>query len=150
MLEIGQKAPSFSLMDQHGEEVTLDSLQGTKTLIWFYPKASTPGCTAEGCGLQAEKPAFDSQGIQIVGVSMDSVKRQSNFATKQGFEYRLLADPEGEMVKEYGAWGRKKFMGREYDGILRISYLLDENGIVEQVYGKVKTKSHAADVLASL
>ena len=150
MLEVGQKAPSFSLLDQNGTEVTLDSLNGKKTLIWFYPKASTPGCTAEGCGLQAEKPAFDSEGIQIVGVSMDSVKRQSNFATKQGFEYPLLADPEGEMVKAYGAWGRKKFMGREYDGILRISYLLDETGTVEQVYGKVKTKSHATDVLASL
>ena len=119
-------------------------------LLWFYPKASTPGCTAEGCNLRDHHEALAGQNVEVIGMSMDSVRRQKNFATKQEFPYRLLADISGETVKAYGAWGRKKFMGREYDGILRSSFLIDEAGVIERVYAKVKTKTHGADVLADM
>ena len=118
--------------------------------MWFYPKANTPGCTAEGCTLRDESAAFTSKGIAILGISMDSVRKQKNFATKYTFPYPLLSDPEGIAVHGFGAWGRKKFMGREFDGILRSSFLIDEAGVIEKVWAKVKTKSHAMDVLAEL
>ena len=147
MLEVGQKAPDFTLNNQEGNPVSLDDFKGQKLLVWFYPKASTPGCTAEGSNIQENLAEFDGLGVKVVGVSKDSVKRQFNFAKKYGFTYSLLSDESGAMIEAYGAWGRKKFMGREYDGIFRISYLIDEDGVVERVYGKVKTKSHGADVL---
>lgn len=150
MLEAGTEAPAFTLLDQDGNSVSLHDFKGKKVLLWFYPKASTPGCTAEGCNLQENKDGFTGKGVQIIGMSKDTVKRQKNFATKFGFDYPLLSDVDGDVVEAYEAWGRKKFMGREYDGIFRISYLIDENGMIEKVYGKVKTKSHGTDVLADL
>ena len=150
MLEVGVKAPAFSLQDQDGNTVSLEDFKGQKVLLWFYPKASTPGCTAEGCNLQDNQSTFTEKGVQILGMSKDTVKRQKNFATKFGFQYPLLSDVEGTVIEAYEAWGRKKFMGREYDGIFRISYLIDEGGNIEKVYGKVKTKTHGADVLADM
>ncbi len=150
MLKVGDAAPEFSLQDQDGNTVTLESLKGKKTLVWFYPKASTPGCTKEGCNLRDNKAEFVKKGIQIVGISKDSVKRQKKFATKYDFPYLLLSDESGQVVEAFGAWGTKKFMGRTYEGILRSSFLIDENGVIEKVYDKVKTKTHGADVLASL
>ena len=150
MLNVGDKAPEFSLLDQDGNTVSLSDFRGKKVLLWFYPKASTPGCTAEGCNIRDHHDQFQSANVQVLGMSKDSVKRQKNFATKQEFPYPLLSDESGETVEAYGAWGPKKFMGREFDGILRISYIIDESGNIEQVFGKVKTKSHGEDVLRAL
>jgi len=150
MLSIGDKAPEFTLLDQDGNSVSLTDFRGQKVLLWFYPKASTPGCTAEGCNIRDHHQAFNDANVQVLGMSKDSVKRQKNFATKQGFPYPLLSDESGATVEAYGAWGPKKFMGREFDGILRISYVIDEEGTIQQAYGKVKTKTHGEDVLAAL
>ena len=150
MLNVGDKAPEFSLLDQDGNTVSLSDFRGKKVLLWFYPKASTPGCTAEGCNIRDHHDQFQSANVQVLGMSKDSVKRQKNFATKQEFPYPLLSDESGETVEAYGARGPKKFMGREFDGILRISYIIDESGNIEQVFGKVKTKSHGEDVLRAL
>jgi len=150
MLNIGDQAPDFSLLDQDGKQVSLGDFRGKKILLWFYPKASTPGCTAEGCSLRDHNAALQDKNVVVLGMSKDSVKRQKNFATKQAFPYPLLSDESGSTIEAYGAWGLKKFMGREYDGIFRISYLIDEEGRIEKTYGKVKTKTHGADVLSDL
>ena len=150
MLNIGDQAPDFSLLDQDGNQVSLGDFRGKKVLLWFYPKASTPGCTAEGCSLRDHNTALADKNVVVLGMSKDSVKRQKNFATKQSFPYPLLSDESGSTIEAYGAWGLKKFMGREYDGIFRISYLIDEEGLIEKTYAKVKTKTHGADVLADL
>ena len=150
MLTIGDSAPSFTLKDQNGTDVSLSDYKGKKVFIWFYPKASTPGCTVEGCTLRDHQADFNQKNISILGISMDTVRRQKNFATKQNFPYPLLADTEGTVVRAFGAWGPKKFMGKEYDGILRSSFLIDEKGKIEKVWSKVKTKTHATDVLGEL
>jgi len=150
MLSVGDTAPDFTHSDQDGNSVSLSDFRGSKVLVWFYPKASTPGCTAEGCNIRDHHAAFVDANVVVLGISKDSVRRQKNFATKQEFPYRLLSDEEGTTVEAYGAWGPKKFMGREFDGILRISYVIDEEGKVAQVFGKVKTKTHGEDVLAGL
>ena len=150
MLQPGDLAPDFSLVDQNGESVTLSALRGQKVLVWFYPKASTPGCTAEGCSLRDHAGDLKDRGVIILGISKDSVRRQKNFADKHQFPYALLSDEEGQVVEAFGAWGPKKFMGRSYEGILRSSFLIDEEGKIEKVYSKVKTKTHGADVLGDL
>jgi peroxiredoxin Q/BCP len=150
MLKAGDKAPQFTLMDQNGSTTSLSDFKGKRVLVWFYPKASTPGCTAQGCNLRDNHAAFTDEDVEIIGISMDSVKRQSNFATKQKFPFRLLADESGEVTKSFGAYGPKKFMGRSYEGILRSSFLIDGDGVIERVYEKVKTKTHGVDVLAGL
>lgn len=149
-LKIGDIAPEFNLPNQNGEQVKLSDFNGSKLLIWFYPKASTPGWTVEGQGFRDEFESYKNNNIKIIGVSADPVKKQKTFCDKQNFQYSLLSDENKEMLKAYKAWGKKKFMGREYDGIHRISYLIDEHGKVEKVYEKVKTKSHALDVLKDL
>ncbi len=150
MLNVGDTAPDFTLLDQEGKSVSIKDFLGAKVLIWFYPKASTPGCTAEGCNIRDHHQSFVDANVKVLGISKDSVRRQKNFATKQRFPYQLLSDETGATVEAYGAWGSKKFMGRTFDGILRISYLIDEQGKVAKVFGKVKTKTHGQDVLASL
>ena len=150
MLSVGDKAPEFTHFDQNGNEVSLSDFIGKKVLVWFYPKASTPGCTAEGCNLRDNYGGLQAANVQVIGISKDSVKRQSNFATKYEFPYTLLSDEEGTTVNAYGCWGPKKFMGREFDGIHRKSFLIDENGNLERIYEKVKTKTHGEDVLGDL
>ena len=150
MLNVGDKAPDFTLLDQDGNSVSLSDFRGRRVLLWFYPKASTPGCTAEGCNIRDHHKRFEDANVQVLGMSKDSVKRQKNFATKQGFPYPLLSDESGSTIEAYGAWGPKKFMGREFDGIHRISYVIDEEGSIQHVYGKVKTKTHGEDVLNDL
>ena len=147
MLNIGDMAPDFTLSDQNGKEVSLRSFLTNKVLIWFYPKASTPGCTAEGCSLRDEFTELTEANVKILGISKDTVKRQLNFATKQNYPYQLLADTEGVVVQAYGVWGPKKFMGREYEGIHRKSFLIDEEGKIMHIFEKVKTKTHGQDVL---
>ena len=150
MLKIGQKAPEFSLPNQDDTIISLKDFKGQKLLIWFFPKASTSGCTKEGIGFNELIKNFNKQNISILGVSKDSVKAQKNFCTKNEFKFDILSDTELSVLKKYKAWGLKKMYGREYEGILRISYLIDENGMIEQAYSKVKTTTHASDVLESI
>ena len=150
MYAVGDTVKDFTLPNQNGEMITLSQYRGKKVLVWFYPKASTPGCTAEGCSLRDNFEDLSSKDVVVLGISMDTVKRQANFVKKHNFPYDLLADTEGVVVKAFGAWGPKKFMGRSYEGILRYSFLIDEQGVVQEVISKVKTKTHGADILGLL
>ena len=150
MLKIGDKSPDFKLPDQDENFVSLSDFNGKKIVLWFYPKASTPGWTIEGQGFRDELNLFKDQGIQVFGVSADSVKKQKNFHTKQKFNFDLLSDESHDMLKNYGVWSLKKFMGREYMGILRVTYIINQNGMIEQVYDTVNTKTHAQDILNDL
>ena len=146
-LKVGDKAPDFSALDEQGNTVSLSDYKGKKLVVFFYPKASTPGCTAEACNLNDNYDRFKAKGYGILGVSADSAKRQSNFKTKYGFQYPLLADEDKSVIEAFGVWGPKKFMGREYDGIHRTTFVIDENGVIEDVITKVKTKAHAEQIL---
>ncbi len=150
MLKIGSKAPEFELINQDGETVNISDFKGQKVLLWFYPKASTPGWTIQGQGLRDEFKKFEKSNTIIIGMSADSVKAQNNFATKQKFEFQLLSDPEKETIRNYNAIGMKKMYGKEYEGILRIAYLIDEQGKIEKAYEKVSPKTHAEEVLKDL
>lgn len=146
-LKAGDKAPSFSVKDQDGVLRTLEDYRGKKLVLFFYPKASTPGCTAQACNLRDNYERFQSEGYEILGVSADSEKRQSNFKTKKELPFPLLADEEKEVIKAFGVWGPKKFMGKEYEGIHRTTFVIDEDGVITEVIGKVKTKDHTAQIL---
>lgn len=146
-LKIGDKAPGFETKDQYGKTINLEDFKGKKVVLFFYPKASTPGCTAEACNLRDNYQTFQNKGYEILGVSADSEKRQLNFSTKQELPYSLLADEDKEVIMAYGVWGPKKFMGKEYDGIHRTTFVIDEEGKIEDVITKVKTKDHSAQIL---
>ena len=150
MLEKGASAPDFKLDDQDGNPVSLADFKGKKILLWFYPKASTPGCTIEGQEFRDEFQKFQEKNTVILGMSADSVKSQKNFCEKQNFPFSLVSDPEKTTIRKYEAIGLKKMYGREYEGIFRISYLIDENGLIQKTYGKVKPKEHAKEVLEDL
>ena len=150
MLKEGIKAPTFSLEDQNGDLVKLKDFEGKKVLLWFYPKASTPGWTIEGQRLRDEFQNFKQANTVILGMSADTVKSQNNFCEKQNFPFQLLSDTEKTTLRAYEAIGMKKMYGREYEGIFRISYLIDEKGIIEKVYSKVKPKEHASEVLKDI
>ncbi len=150
MLDVGKKAPNFTLPDQNGNEVSLSDFLGGKIVLWFFPKASTPGWTTEGQGFRDELKQFQSKNVQIIGMSADSSKRQKNFCDKESFDFPMLSDEEKIVLKSYGAWGIKKMYGREYEGIYRYTYIIDEKGLVEKAYKKVSVKTHAQDVLADL
>lgn len=147
MLEKGDKAPEFEGIDQDGNVIKSAEYKGKKYVIFFYPKASTPGCTAEACDLRDNEEALKAKGYAIIGVSADSVKRQKNFATKYDLNYPLIADEDKKIIEAFGVWGRKKFMGREFDGILRTTFMINEKGVIEEVIEKVKTKEHAKQIL---
>jgi len=146
-LQIGDKAPDFQSINQDENAVSLSDFEGKKLVLFFYPKASTPGCTLEACNLSENYSRFVAQGYDVLGVSADSPKRQSNFKSKYEFPYDLLADEDKSVINAYGVWGPKKFMGREYDGIHRITFVIDEKGVVEDIITKVKTKEHTAQIL---
>lgn len=147
LLEVGAKAPNFEAVDQDGNTHTLDMYKGKKLVIFFYPKASTPGCTNQACNLRDNYQVLQDQGYEILGVSADSQRRQQNFKNKNEFPYPLLADEEKEVIQAFGVWGPKKFMGRTYDGIHRTTFIIDEEGVISRVISKVKTKDHAAQIL---
>ena len=149
-MEIGSKAPDFSLQDQNGETHNLQDLKGRHTLIYFYPKDDTPGCTKEACALRDAFPAFKKLDAVVFGVSTDSPKSHGKFVEKYQLPFTLLADTEKTMVEAYGVWGKKKFMGREYLGTNRMSFLIDPEGKIAKVYEKVKPETHAEEVLADL
>lgn len=146
-LKIGDKAPDFSGIDQNGSTVQLKDFKGKKVVLFFYPKASTPGCTAEACDLQNNIERFVAQNYQVIGVSADSQKRQLNFAIKNNLQYPLIADEDKVIINAYGVWGPKKFMGREFDGIHRTTFIISENGFIEDIITKVKTKEHTTQIL---
>ena len=146
-LQNGDKAPQFEAKDQDGNTIKLADYSGKKLVLFFYPKASTPGCTAEACNLSDNYQSFIAKGYDVLGVSADSAKRQSNFKNKYEFPYPLLADEDKAVIEAFGVWGPKKFMGKEYDGIHRTTFIIDENGVIEEVISKVKTKAHAEQIL---
>ena len=146
-LKKGGKAPSFSGKDQDGNTHTLADYAGKKLVIFFYPKANTPGCTAEACDLRDNFERFKANNYALLGVSADNTKTQSNFKSKFDFPFPLLADENKLIINAFGVWGPKKFMGREYDGIHRTTFIISEQGIIEEVISDVKTKNHTAQIL---
>ena len=150
MLDVGVKAPDFTLPDGDGTEISLDNFRGKKVVLWFFPKANTPGWTTEGQGFRDELHKFEERNAVIIGMSADSPNKQKKFCEKQSFEFPMLCDESKDTLQAYGVWGKKKFMGREYEGIFRNTYIIDEKGIIEKVYKKVNVKSHDQDILADL
>ncbi len=146
-LKIGDKAANFTSKDQNGNTISLSDYKGRKLVLFFYPKASTPGCTIEACNLRDNYERFQSLGYDILGVSADSEKRQTNFRNRYKFPYPLLADEDKTVINAFEVWGPKKFMGRTYNGIHRTTFVIDENGIIEDVILKVKTKAHTNQIL---
>mgnify|MGYP002861315667 FL=1 len=148
-LKKGDIAPNFKLINYDNKTFTLSNFKGSKILLWFFPKANTPGWILEGIGFRDEFKKYQKKHITIIGVSADDVTKQKKFVEKFNFPYLMFSDVSKNMLKDYKAWGLKKFMGREYEGIHRISYLIDEKGIIDTVFDKVKAKSHANDILNS-
>ncbi len=146
-LRIGDKAPAFEGINQKNEKIHSDTLRGKKVVLFFYPKASTPGCTLEACNLRDNHERFLAENYIVIGVSADSVKSQANFAEKQHLPYSLIADEDKKIIEAYGVWGPKKFMGREFDGILRTTFIIDENGLISNIISKVDTKQHTNQIL---
>tara|TARA_R100001369_G_C3326721_1_gene169966 strand:+ start:4700 stop:5149 length:450 start_codon:yes stop_codon:yes gene_type:complete len=146
-LKVGDKVPAFSAKDENGNIIKLSDYKGKKLIVFFYPKASTPGCTAEACNLRDNYTELKEQGYELLGVSADSQKRQLNFKNKYQFPFPLLADEDHTILNIFGVWGPKQFMGKKYDGIHRMTFVIDGDGVVEKVIDKVKTKDHAAQIL---
>lgn len=148
-LEVGDRVPDFSALDQDGNTVRLKDYRGRKLVVFFFPRASTPGCTAQVCNLRDHYGELREQGYELLGVSADSRRRQTNFKKKNKLDFPLLADEDHTVINTFGVWGPKKFMGRTFNGIHRTTFVIDADGVVERVIDKVKTKDHAAQVLES-
>ena len=146
-LKVGDKVPSFTAKDQDGNTISLADYSGKKLIVFFYPKANTPGCTAEACNLRDNYKELQSKGYELLGVSADSEAKQAKFKEKYDFPFPLLADEDHTILNTFGVWGPKKFMGREYDGIHRMTFVIDGDATILRVIDKVKTKDHAAQIL---
>jgi peroxiredoxin Q/BCP len=146
-LQVGDKVPSFNAKDQDGNTINLSDYKGKKLIVFFYPRANTPGCTVEACNLRDNYTELQAQGYELLGVSEDSQRKQSNFKKKFDFPFPLLADEDHTVIDTFGVWGPKKFMGREFDGIHRKTFVINEEGSISRVIDKVKTKDHAAQLL---
>jgi thioredoxin-dependent peroxiredoxin len=149
-LKIGDKAPDFSGINQDGKEIKLSDFAGKKLILYFYPKDDTPGCTAESCNLNDHYNNWLEKGFEVVGVSPDSVESHQKFRKKYGLKFNLIADTEKEILKAYGAWGEKSMYGKKYMGVLRSTFVIDENGIIQEIFGKVITSDHTNQILTSL
>lgn len=147
MIKVGDKMPQFEVVDQDGKIWTSDMLVGKKTIVYFYPKDSTPGCTAEACNLRDNYEALQAQGFQIVGVSKDSANSHKKFIEKNELPFTLLSDKSTQMMQDFGAWGEKKMCGRVSIGTLRKTYVFDEQGVCTEIIDKVETKNHATQIL---
>jgi len=146
-LKAGDKAPAINATDQDGNKITLDSLRGRKVVLYFYPKDDTPGCTAEACSMRDNYRQLLDQNYSVIGVSPDNQKSHQKFAEKHELPFPLLVDTEKKVIMDYGVWGPKKFMGREYEGVIRTTFIINEKGIIEEIISKVDTKNHAYQVL---
>ena len=149
-LKVGDKAPDFTAIIESGETVSLSDYKGKKLVVYFYPKDNTPTCTVEACNLRGGFSELKSHGIEILGVSPDSEKKHTNFINKFNLPFNLIADTEKKLAKAFGVWGPKKFMGRVFDGIHRITFIIDENGEISHVIEKVKSKIHTQQILEAL
>ncbi len=149
-LKVGDKAPDFEVKDQNGKVHRLGDYKGKMIAIYFYPKDMTPGCTAQACDLRDNEAALLKKNIHVIGVSADDEKRHAKFVEKYSLPFPLLADTDLKMINAYGVWGPKKFMGKEYDGIHRTTFLIDENGKIKEIIEKVKTKEHAGQLFDAL
>lgn len=145
-LSEGEKAPEFSGKDQNGNLISLKDFKGKKVVLYFYPKDNTPGCTSEACNIRDNYNMFISRGYAVIGVSSDSESSHQNFIKKYNLPFSLISDKEKIIIKDYGAWGKKKFMGREFEGILRTTLIIDEKGCVEKIINKVDTKNHTSQI----
>ncbi len=148
MLKSGSIAPDFTLKNEKGEDITLSSFRGHKVIVYFYPKDSTPGCTKEACSFRDRKEMLDTEGFIVLGISKDSTASHMKFIEKQNLNFMLLSDPECSVISEYEAWGEKSLYGKKYMGIIRSTYVIDENGIILKTYDKVKVATHASDILS--
>ena len=146
-LKIGDTIPLFECLDNTGNVVNSDDLKGKKLIVFFYPRANTPGCTAEACNISDNYTKLDKMGYNILGVSCDKVETQNKFSNKFGFQYPLLADTEKKLVKLFGVWGLKKFRGREYEGIHRMTFIFDKDLVLTRLIDKVNTKEHADQII---
>ena len=149
-IEEGTKAPEFTGKNQDGDEISLSQFKGKKVILFFYPKDNTPGCTAEACNLGENYDELISKGFEVIGVSPDGEASHQKFIAKFNLPYNLIADTEKEILKAYGAWGLKKMYGKEYEGVLRTTYIIDEEGSVSKVFKKVQTKDHTSQILKGL
>ena len=149
-LKIGDKAPDFSGLDQNGNSITLSDFSGKTLVLYFYPKDNTPGCTVQACNLRDNFSELTKQNISVLGVSADSMQKHQKFIDKYSLPFPLIADENHELLKNYGVWGLKKFMGREYDGIHRTTFIINEEGIIAEIIKKPKTKFHAQEILEFL
>ena len=146
--QIGDKAPAFSGVNQKGDRISLHGYSGKKLVLYFYPKDDTPGCTAESCNLSENYERFQKEGYEILGVSPDNEKKHQKFIDKYQLKFDLLADTEKETIQAYGGWVQKSMYGREYMGVARTTFIIDEDGIITDVIEKVKTKDHTSQILS--
>ena len=149
-LSKGDKAPVFSGLNQNNELISSDTFKGKKLILYFYPKDNTPGCTAESCNLNDNYEAWLSKGYEIIGISPDNVSSHKKFADKFKFGFNLIADPETKILQTYGVWGEKSLYGRKYMGVMRTTFIIDENGIITDIFDKVDTKNHTSQIIKLL
>ena len=150
MLKVGQKAPNFTLNDKDGNLVSLSDFFGKKTVIYFYPKDNTPGCTRQACAFASQNPEFEKRGIVVIGISKDSVESHQRFALKYSLPFILLSDPDLEAIKAYGVWQEKNMYGKKTFGVVRTTFIVDENGNIEHIMPKVKPDTNAEEILKIL
>ena len=148
--EAGDKAPMFEGVNQNGEKISLKDFKGKKIILYFYPKDNTPGCTAESCNLNENYEMWLNKGYDVIGVSPDNEKSHKNFISKFGLKFNLIADTEHKILEDYGAWGEKSMYGKKYMGVLRTTYVINEDGIIEAVFEKVDTKNHTSQIIEAL
>jgi peroxiredoxin Q/BCP len=149
-LTVGDRAPAIDALDQEGKQITLEEYRGKKLVLYFYPKDNTPGCTAESCDLRDHYDQFLQQGFDIIGVSADSEKSHQKFIAQHQLPFRLISDTEKKVLQDYGAWGEKKNYGKTYMGILRKTFIIDEEGVIINIIDKVKTKEHSTQIFTDL
>ena len=146
-LKIGDRAPEINAIDQNANSINLESYRGKKVVLYFYPKDMTPGCTAQSCNLSDNYQLLQQKGYEVIGVSCDSVKRHQKFIEKHNLPFNLISDEDQKVVNDYGVWQLKKFMGREYMGIVRTTFIIDEKGLISDIISKVNTKEHTTQII---
>ncbi len=149
-LKIGDNAPAFEGVNQNGDKISLTDFKGKKLILYFYPKDNTPGCTAESCNLNDNYEMWIEKGFEVVGVSPDNEKSHLKFIDKFGLKFNLIADTEKEILQAYGVWGEKSMYGKKYMGVLRATFIIDENGVIEEIFEKVITKDHTNQIIKAL